>query len=228
MAGQSYSHPKLDELLRVSQGLVHARTSDTTKALLSATDPINWQTLKEFLADNPAELVEVIAQVLPLRQAVYWALVCGEAGPAFGQGSTAADSVRTCLRWAINPSESLRKIAAEKADNLPWTKSEGLLARAVAWSEGSILPPHVPVFVPAPAGVTGHFVAGAILTIASMINDLPYNGILNGFIAIAEQIADDQLLPAGWYLHQVADFPLISSLPSTKFDTFPGISDYLN
>ncbi|MFM7131879.1 MAG: DUF6931 family protein [bacterium] len=226
MATQNPTHQSLERLLRESPTLVHARISDHTKARLASAKQVNWASFKESLADHPAELVEIIAQILPLRQAIFWGLVCGEACPTFGQGGTAADSVRNCLRWAMNPQESLRKMAARHADSLPWKTAEGLLARAVAWSEGSIMPPHVPVFVPAPAGVTGHFVAGAVLTIASMIDATVYNSILHSFIAIAEQIAGDQLLPAGWYLHQVADHSLISPIPSTSFDTFPGIGDH--
>lgn len=90
------------------------------------------------------------------------------------------------------------------------------------------MPAHVPVFIPAPAGVTGHFVAGAVLTIASMIDAVSYNNTLQHFITIAEQVASDQILPAGWYLNQVASHSLFQPTLSTTLDNLPGIGDHFN
>lgn len=134
MASQPQNHDNLEKLLGESPRLVHARIAPLSKALVqSGTQThVKWSSLKASLADNPADLVEIMAQVLPLRQAIFWGLVCGQACQAFGQGGTAADSVQTSLQWAMKPDESLRKRAAGLADTLPWQSAEGLLARAVA------------------------------------------------------------------------------------------------
>jgi hypothetical protein len=225
MAIKTKVYPAIDRLLHESKLLAHARLADSTKAALSDQNNLAWSELKKLLHSNPTDIVELISQTLPIRQSVYWGLLCGQACPGFGQVGPAAETVQATLRWALRPSEETRKPCVTLAEGLPWISPEGLLARAVAWSEGSIMPPHIPVFVPAPSGVTGQFVAGAILTLAATIEVVNYNHILHQFISIAEDIACENLLPAGWHLDQLAGQHAFNPVQPSKFNTFPGIGD---
>ena len=80
-------------------------------------------------------------------------------------------------------------MAGLAAEKVAWNAAEGLLARAAAWSSGSILPENIPVFLPAPEGVYAQMIAGAIMTLAAKLDAIKYNLILWQFIKIGEEIA---------------------------------------
>lgn len=214
------SHPRLNRYLNESENLIHARVSTSCQELLSSARPLQWMELRMTLRDHPEEFIEILSQVLPLRQSVYWGLVCGQALPDFGlESKTASEAVLKTLKWTIRPDDTIRKSVGELARQLCWKSPEYLLATAVNWSSGSILPPQVPIHLPAPDGVTGHFVAGAIFTIAARLNVVHYNLILNQMIDIAEELAIGRLLPTGWNLSELAS----DSSKDIGLLEFPGI-----
>jgi hypothetical protein len=214
------SHQTLNRYLNESENLIHSRVSTSCQKLLSSAKPLQWMELRMRLKDHPEEIIEILTQVLPLRQSVYWALVCGQALPDFGlESKTASETVLNTLKWTIRPDDTIRKSVGELARQLCWKSPEYLLATAVNWSSGSILPPQVPIHLPAPNGVTGHFVAGAIFTIAARLNVVHYNLVLNQMINIAEEIAIGRLLPTGWNLSDLAS----ESAKDIGLFEFPGI-----
>jgi len=185
----------LDRWLAQSAWRKHARLNSTPDALVDAD---SWAALKTALAEEPADLVEIMAQALPVRHATWWGLLCGAAVEGFALGGPAADCVRAVIDWVFQTEEVQRLKARAVAEPTDWKLAEGLLARAVAWSSGSILPDSVPAFVPAPAGVTGQMVAAAVFSFAARNNLHDHSELLWHFLGLGEGVASGLLLPEGW------------------------------
>jgi hypothetical protein len=111
-------------------------------ALLAGT-----QTPRQYLdallkAGMFADAIRFLAFALPVREAVWWGCLCLRLTHADPE-----QSVNLAARWVIEPTEAHRQ-EAEKVANQ--TTAAGWLARAVAWTGGSLLPPSQPVLKPRP------------------------------------------------------------------------------
>lgn len=176
----------------------------SSASLLQSSKVQCWHDLKLQLKAEPAEILKIQAQLMTPRKGVLWGLVCGECVPDFASTAEAAEPVESALRWTIRPDEVNRKLAGVAAEKVAWNSAEGLLARAAAWSSGSILPENIPVFLPAPEGVAAQMIAGAIMTLAAKLDAIKYSLILRQFIKIGEEIAEERLLPQGWHMETLA------------------------
>lgn len=185
----------LDRWLAQSAWRIHARLTTEPERLANS---VLWADLKTALAEQPADIVQVMAQALPVRHSVWWGLLCGAAVEGFAKGEPAVGCVKAVMDWVFHTEDEQRLKARAVAEPTDWKQAEGLLARAVAWSSGSILPDSVPAFVPAPAGVTGQMIAGAVLSFAARSSVHDYRELIWHFVELGESVASGLLLPAGW------------------------------
>ena len=193
-----YNSEMLSRWLRRSEWLRHARVTANQAEVGTLANATEWEDLQLVMADRPVDLIEILSQVLPLRHAIWWGLLCGVAVEGFASCEISANCIGSVMDWVFQPDEARRLKARALAESTDWKMPEGLLARAVSWSSGSILPDTVPAFLAAPAGVTGQMISGAVLSFAARNAIHGYEESLRHFVRLAEGVARGDLLPAGW------------------------------
>jgi hypothetical protein len=130
-------------------------------------------------SSQPNEVIAFLAYLLPRREAVWWARQCvtGLLGAA-----TQDDALRTADLWVKEPDEENRLAAMKAAASGDPKAATTWLARAAAWSGGSMLPPDLNK-LPAPPSACAQAVNAAIILAACVGNPL---GILKRVAACAE------------------------------------------
>lgn len=109
------------------------------------------QTPREYLdllltKERFGDAIRFLAFALPWREVVWWGCLCvRHSAPALP--SPQEEALGAAVRWVIDPSESHRLDAERLADT---STASGYLARAVAWTAGSMLPPGMPIVPPGP------------------------------------------------------------------------------
>jgi len=188
----------LNKWISESDWRKYARLSRTQDHIKSLADHTTWDQLKSEMADEPADLIDILAQAMPIRHSVWWGLMCGALVEGFAVGETASDCMESALDWVLNTDETRRLKARAVSDRTDWKIPESLLARAVSWSSGTILPDSVPAFYPAPEGVTGQMISGAVRSFAARNTIHDHRELLWHFIELAEGVASGRYLPEGW------------------------------
>lgn len=196
---------KIDFWINQSPWIGLARLErETIESIRKLGNP-SWIELKVMMADRPAELVEILTQAIPVRYGLWWGLVCGSMIDDFAEDDQSMACVDACMDWVFDESETTRLACRKVSDPTSWSHAEGLLARAVSWSSGSILPDHIPAFVAAPAGVTGYMISGSIQTFAARgLKSHGYEKLMMHFIHLGEEVVSGKLLPEGWERRTIA------------------------
>jgi hypothetical protein len=189
----------LNQWLGESDLLKHARLSGSPSENSLIQTQKSWVEIKQICFNRPVDLIEILSQAMPIRYGVWWGMLCGVGNNHFANCGLSANCISTILEWIFQTDENHRLKVRAAAESTDWKMPEGLLARAVAWSAGSILPETVPVFLPAPEGVTGQMIAGSVLSFAAQNTTQNYNDILSYFISLGEEVASGMLLPDGWH-----------------------------
>lgn len=92
------------------------------------------------------DAIRFLAFALPWREAVWWGSMCVRMiGPQLGPRDEKA--LQTAVTWVMEPSERNRQEAEKAAHD---DTAAGYVAKAVAWTGGSMTPPNLPVVVPGP------------------------------------------------------------------------------
>src|SRR5262245_56949863 len=112
------------------------------------------------------DAIRFLAHALPKRAAVWWGCLClwQESRPEPVAPVRAA--IEAAVRWVLEPSDDNRRTADAPARAAGIDTAAGCLAKAVFWSGGSLLPPHLPPVLPKPF-LTAKAVAGAVLLAAA-------------------------------------------------------------
>ena len=136
------------------------------------------------------ETVAALAQLLPKRNAVGWALETIRRTAAPAAGTAPAAALQAVEEWLENPDEDRRHRAGETAADAGYGSAAGCLALAVFLSGGNLAPKDTPAMAEPPPYLCGRTVAGSIaLAIASQPKDAPEHqrrALQDGF-RLAEQ-----------------------------------------
>lgn len=123
------------------------RLGDEAMALLRPE-----QTPREFVdalahAGHFLDAIRILAFALPTRDAVWWASLSTLLLQAGHLPQEDAFRLVAAVQWVLEPSEEHRQQAEARVN--PDTPA-GLVARAVAWTGGSVRPPSLPALAPPP------------------------------------------------------------------------------
>jgi hypothetical protein len=111
-----------------------------------ATDPLAHA--RHLIASpRPAGALAFIAHLLPRREAIWWGRQCVEA--ILGRAAQ-DEAMELATQWVREPSEPLRRRALSLWRDSETRTPTHWLARAVAYSGGSLLAPDQPASPPAP------------------------------------------------------------------------------
>jgi hypothetical protein len=146
---------------------------------------------------RPNQAIAFLAYLLPRREAVWWArqCVCALAGP---RAEDAA--LRAAELWVQDPDEDSRLAALDIGKSGEPSAATTWLARAAAWSGGSMCPPEMKP-LPAPAAACAQAVNAAIVLAVCAGEPI---GVMKRVAACAEagiRFADGgeaKVLVAGW------------------------------
>jgi len=139
----------------------HVDLEETSKTLLTADQTVSAfiQTLQQNAALK--DIIGVIAQALPVREAVYWACLCVR--DSFVDNPPADDllAIKAAEQWVYQPDEDNRRLNEKLAEKLEHATAAAWVANAVYWSGGSITPKDEAKVEP-PDGVFGKAISGAV------------------------------------------------------------------
>ena len=115
------------------------------------------------------DVIGVIAQSLPAREAVYWASLCVKDVLGDKPDTDDSNAIRAAEQWMIKPNEDDRYLSLQMAEKLEYATAASWVANAVFWSGGSITP-RGDAKVEAPDGIFGKAITGAVM-LASVDED---------------------------------------------------------
>jgi len=107
------------------------------------------------------DVIGVIAQALPPREAVYWACLCVKDVLDEKDNPEDARAIKAAEQWLIQPDENNRYLNNQIAEKLEYATAAAWVCNAVFWSGGSITPKGEAKVEP-PEGIFGKAVCGAI------------------------------------------------------------------
>jgi hypothetical protein len=152
----------------------------------------------EFLAQlmaakEYASAVAFLAHALPRREAVWWACLCVQVGPAAGKilAKQEQEALDAAVRWVLDPIEPNRRAAERPGRAIGPRSLCGYIALAAFYSGGSVNPPGQPVRPPAP-GKTAQCITHSMLRIANKFYPRLRDEALRQFLAIGSEIADNR------------------------------------
>lgn len=111
------------------------------------------------------DAVNVFAQALPKREAVWWACVCARAAPEPEPRAPDLEAVAAADAWVRRPDEANRRAAMAAAQKAELRSPEAWAAVAAFWSGGS-LGPETAAEIPPGEHLTGVAVASAVILAA--------------------------------------------------------------
>lgn len=113
------------------------------------------------------DAVDLMAQALPKREAVWWACLAARSRIDAETPPQVVMALEAAEAWVYRPTEELRRAAMERAEATRFDHPGVWAAVGAFWSGGSIAPPGQPVVPPGDA-LTGRAVAGAVTLSAVM------------------------------------------------------------
>ena len=143
-----------------------------------------------------ADAIRFLAQILPKRQAVWWACMCAWQSCRPSPPTEVLGSFRRALRWVLDPHEAHRQAAKVTEFTKALQTSAGSLPVAVVWSGGSMTDPGLPR-VPPPDYLTGRAAAHAILLAAAEREPMKYLHHYRQFLALGLEVAEGKILWTG-------------------------------
>jgi len=140
----------------------HVDLEDESKSLLKPGVSLSdfMQTLLHQHALR--DVIRVISQSLPPREAVYWATLCVRDVIGEKPKPEDAHAVKAAEQWLFKPDEPNRQLNHQIAEKLEHATASAWVSMAIFWSGGSITPPGEAKVEP-PEGLYGKAVTGAVL-----------------------------------------------------------------
>jgi hypothetical protein len=142
-------------------------------------------------AELLVDALRVLATWLSKRKAVWWGADCVESTCADRLQAQAALLTMT-RSWVRDPTEVNRRATLDAAETADTRLPACWLARAAAWSGGSLSPPGLPV-VPPDERLTAQALTGALLLAAVFIDPAQCAGNYRKFIEQGKQLATTKL-----------------------------------
>jgi hypothetical protein len=135
------------------------------------------------------DATRMIANALPKREAVWWALSCAREAAGVNPSPASLAALESAQAWVREPSEENRRATLAAAEAAGLGTSSGCAALAAFWSGGSLGPPGTPVVPPA-EHLTAHAAAGAVML--AVVESEPekaaekYRAFLSRGVAVAD------------------------------------------
>src|SRR5262249_23324557 len=105
------------------------------------------------------DAIRFLAFALPRREAVWWGSLCIRLAAGEALSLEAQTALRPVVRWVLEPGEVHRHEAEAVASN---ETPHGYLARAVAWTGGSLTQAPLPAVPPSPQ-LSPRAIGGAVM-----------------------------------------------------------------
>ena len=106
-----------------------------------------------------SDAVTFLAHALPVRESVWWSVVCTSSLSHWGENE--ANAIRAAKAWVYTPDETNRRFAEKMVEKVGLESGAGWTAQAAFWSGGSMLKPEESVVAPPPY-LYAQAVAGSI------------------------------------------------------------------
>jgi len=139
----------------------NADLDKASKSLLqdgqSVSDFIQLLLQKHALRD----VINILSQALPTREAVYWACLCVRDVLAEKPDPEEAYAIKAAEQWVAKPNEKDRYLNNTIAEKMEYATAAAWVSNAVFWSGGSITTEKEAKVEP-PEGVFGKAISGAI------------------------------------------------------------------
>lgn len=149
-----------------------SKHADLEKSTLSLLTPeLSTEEFVRLLLEKKLykEVINILAQALPPREAVYWASLCAKDQLEKTPSEEDEKAIKAAERWMYKPNDEDRYINQTFAEKLEYSTSAAWVSNAIFWSGGSILPPNEPKVEPA-EGLFGKAISGAV-KLASVDDD---------------------------------------------------------
>ncbi len=182
---------KMVKAARAAEVCEHFELDKKARPLLKP-DATPRQFLEALQSDRQHQTaVCFLAHALAPREAVWWGSLC--LAQASGSGLAPADAAasKAAVTWVLEPSEENRQVAEKAAEAATRGTPAELLARAVAWTGGSLAPP-LPKVPPVPPGpyLPAKAVNGAVLLAATTGASADVQGTLRAFADLGIGVAE--------------------------------------
>ena len=134
------------------------------------------------------DVIGVIAQALPPREAVYWACLCVR--DVLDEKANPDDvlAIKAAEQWMINPNENDRYLNLQMAEKLEHATAAAWVANSVFWSGGSITPKGQAKVEP-PEGIFGKSICGAVMLASATEDEKKTQNLQQRFIKRGVNIA---------------------------------------
>jgi hypothetical protein len=119
-----------------------------------------------FANEHYHDAVNLVAHLLPKREAVWWGCLCAWHGARPEPPAEVGNALEAAIRWVREPSEANRRATQEPGEKAGPATPAGAVALAAFWSGGSMSRPDLPP-VPPPERLTNDAIAGAVLAAAA-------------------------------------------------------------
>lgn len=129
--------------------------------LLTAGETLSGFIQKLLQVHALKDVIGVISQALPPREAVYWACLCVRDVLDEKKNPDDGLAIRAAEQWLVKPNEDDRYLNLLMAEKLEYATAAAWVSNAVFWSGGSITPKGE-AKVEAPEGIFGKAICGAI------------------------------------------------------------------
>ena len=159
-------------------------TEPAAKLLTAAMQPKQFLDLliqKELFMDA----VHFLVRTLSIREAVWWAAVCGK--PAAGAPAPVADAHKKADAWVHEPTDDLRRAAHDAAQVAGVGTPVGLACEAIFFAEGSIGPKDLKT-IPPPEGLAHKMAANSVI-LASVADPKTIPSKFKQHLALGQDVA---------------------------------------
>jgi hypothetical protein len=165
----------------------HAGLDDEARKLLT-----EQQTPRQFLdllvpQGLLTDACRFLGQMLPKREAIWWALQCLRQAAGANSTPNAAKCLQVAEAWVLAPKEENRRVAKPAGDAGGAGTPAGALALAVYFSGGSMVADNLPA-VPPPGHLTGVMAATAVL-LAAHLDPAKADEALQKCVALGIEVA---------------------------------------
>lgn len=136
------------------------------EALAASAETLSVLVDRLFEAGMHREAIAVLAHALPDREAVGWAWVCARDATDPEASEEQLDSLDATKAWIQEPSDEVRRLAMERAEDAGLDTPAGFAGLAAFCCGDSMAPPDLPP-APPPEGIVGSIVSACIAIAAS-------------------------------------------------------------
>jgi hypothetical protein len=175
-----------------SEICAHVSLNDEAEALLR-----HGMSPQEFLialidSKRYVDAIDFMAHALPVREGIWWGCLCMQ--HIFGDNLPSPDraAAAAAIQWLMQPTEENRAAAVAPAEAAGILSAAGALARAAAYTGGSIAPPGLPFKAPEPFAPQ-QSVARAVKIASIKTQPVKIAAMQRSFLDLGMEVAEGRL-----------------------------------